>query len=68
MLPLRSLLDLLLAALHARVAGIRNRTKGDAGEIVTWVVLAAGLAIVAVSIVLAVGAKLRAKAAGIQLQ
>ncbi len=66
MTPL-DLLDLTFAALRTRLAVLRHR-RGDAGEIVTWVILAAGLALVAASVVLVVGAKLRSKAAGIELQ
>ncbi len=64
MLPLGLLINLALDLLHARAVAVRDRLRGETGEIVTWVVLAAGLAVVAVAIVLAVGAKLRAKAAG----
>ncbi len=66
MTPL-DLLDLTVAALHSRLAALRHR-RGDVGEIVTWVILAAGLALIAASVVLVVGAKLRSKAAGIELQ
>jgi hypothetical protein len=64
-----NLLDLSrsqLRALHGRTAALRGR--GAAGEVVTWVILAAGLALVAVAVVLVIGAKLRAKAAGIELE
>jgi len=60
-------LHLTLAWLHARLGWLRGERR-DHGEIVTWVILAAGMAVVAVSVVLLVGARLRAKAAGIQLQ
>jgi hypothetical protein len=56
-----------LAWLHARLGNLRGEHR-DRGEIVTWVILAAGMAVIAVSVVLLVGAKLRARAAGIQLQ
>jgi len=66
--PLRFLVLLATTTLHRRTTGVRRRLHGEAGEIVTWVILAAGLALIAVAVVVAVGAKLRAKANGIQLQ
>jgi hypothetical protein len=60
---IESLVQLMVAAFRARA-----RARGERGEIVTWVILAAGLAVIAVAVVIIVGAKLRGAANGIELQ
>lgn len=42
--------------------------KGEAGEIVTWIILAAGLAVIALAVVAIIGAKLRSAAENIELE
>jgi hypothetical protein len=66
-LLLGALLARLLHAARARARGAGAR-RADAGEIVTWVILAAGLAVVALAVVAIVAAKLRSTAEGIQLE
>ena len=58
---------MLPPALHAIRCALLAR-RDDRGEIVPWVILTAGLALVAVAVVVVIGAKLRAKVAGIELQ
>jgi hypothetical protein len=68
MYPFDPLVRSAVAVIHARLAQVRTRRLGESGEIVTWVILAAGLALVAVAVVLIIGAKLRDAATGIELQ
>jgi hypothetical protein len=62
------LLVLLAGALHTLRARRRSGRRTDAGEIVTWIILAAGLAVIALAVVAIIGAKLRSTAEGIQLE
>jgi len=63
------LLILLSGLFRAGLARLRARhLRGDAGEIVTWVILAAGLAAIALAIVVIIGAKLKNTAKGIELE
>jgi hypothetical protein len=64
----------LLVLLAGLMDGIRSRLRAadsgrrDAGEIVTWIILAAGLAVIALAVVAIIGAKLRSTAEGIELE
>jgi hypothetical protein len=66
MTPLLFLLADLFRRVLARLRAPRSRT--DAGEIVTWVILAAALAAITLAVATIIGAKLRSTAEGIELE